>query len=335
MAYRIAAITQSPRASDDTPAFDARNRITTRASFVRWQRLTRIPIWCGIAYVVVCFALHYARAAGPIASPIRRSMSSMWPFWVAAAGQAALSAWSAYQTRRVRRKDVDLRGLAAVALLDAGELARASRAFDELRDDVRSHPFLHACAVIPIATSAARRGDLALALALQDEVLRSGWLVDFGPVLQCRLLRSRALLAALAGRKEESEAWRERIGSVHAVCEPGEQLLVDAVLTLRFGSAREALALLARDAEPAERSQRADTMKLVRLLHAFALSRVAGAGSEAECRRRVDSATPIVLSALTPYVVEWTELRAFVASYGLTRGVGTPGSDQRDTRGSP
>lgn len=229
----------------------------------------------------------------------------------------ALVAWSVDRRRKmvecVRENDD------AVALLNAGDVARAEDTFERLVHKSRANPGYNALFVYNRGVAFLRRGQFDRAISLFHAVLDSGWLnsarMPFRPLLFSGLATAHALRGDL-------HTAQECLYDAHAVisdAKRGALLLADTIVALRTGRPHDALAMTDAGWTQAEGVLSAIQMRTLRLLRVFALEQLPPSPAvQEDMRRHLDAVRPYPPGAYDYVGASWPEFAAFLRRHQLS-----------------
>lgn len=209
----------------------------------------------------------------------------------------------------------------AVALLAAGRLDEAERAFSDLVQRSERFPRYRALFLANVGVCRLRRGDDARALAYLSAAEQSGWLQKSSAVTDAypQVLIALALCHANHGRLDEAARWQERARAHVSAARRGLLTPLDAALAARRGAHEEVVALTAVGWSAAEGVLGSVQMRGLRLLRAFALGQLPPTAERAdEARSLVEGARPSQHGEFDHLCGEWPAFRAFLVEHGFT-----------------
>lgn len=229
----------------------------------------------------------------------------------------ALIAWSVDRRRKmvdcVRENDD------AVALLNAGDVAKAESTFEHLIRKSRANPGYNALFVYNRGVAFLRRGEFDRAISLFHAVLDSGWLNSSRMPFRPLLFSGLATAHALRGDLHAAQHWLHQAHATVSHAKRGALLLADAIVAVRTGRPRDALAMMDAGWAQAEGVLSAIQVRTLRLLRAFAMEQLPPApGLDEEIQRQLLAVRPFPPGAYDYVGASWPEFAHFLRRHGLT-----------------
>ncbi|TVQ96459.1 MAG: hypothetical protein EA398_15930 [Deltaproteobacteria bacterium] len=206
----------------------------------------------------------------------------------------------------------------AVALINSGRLREACSTLDALAGEAREDPALHALIAYNRGVATLRMGDAPAALSMLEAVAGSRWLND--PELPYRELLALALSQAYwsLGDPGTARAYLDTARETLSPARAGLTVSMEAVLALSMGQTPLALRVLREGRSAAEGVLVASQLRTLRVLEAFALTRLDPAHEHGdEVRRLLDGARPVQPWDHVGLRSVWPEFDAFCRIHGL------------------
>lgn len=198
----------------------------------------------------------------------------------------------------------------ATALVFDGKFAEACEAFEQNARRFRS-PSLHLISLYNLADTSVQRGDfdralsLACAVASYRGMLRSPLIAASAPALV-------ATGYALRGDLDAARAWLPEAARAAATLPTEVALVPEAIVACREGQFARVAARIAERRRAIDSSLAGNDLRLLRLMHAFALVR----GAEVSPEERAEAlalARPGVPGEYDYVAARWPEMKQFLA----------------------
>jgi tetratricopeptide (TPR) repeat protein len=231
-----------------------------------------------------------------------------------------------FRLRSRRLASLATRNEQALALLGGGRLQEAARVFDSLVDASSRYPDNHSIFVMNRALVHLQEGDLDESSALLSMLAAMNTFDKSGyaePRFQ--LFKSLSLVEALRGELASAAVWLTRAAQTISPRRRSLLLDLEAIIEARRGSYAAAAAKIEAGWQEAEGVLPLQGIKLLALLHGFALEAAdVKAGRNDEVERLVAMARSLPPGSYRFLATRWEELHAFCLRHGLDGVAGAP-----------